>query len=248
VDAAREHEPDELRAHLAGRLRQRRTATRRKIVGSMRRELPSTIAALAYRVSAGHLTWQALWAGDSRSYLLDPARGLQQLSRDDTELDNTLTLLTEDPPMTNLLSADHEFRINAAPGEAPLPCLLLCATDGFFGYVRTPAEFEDVLLRTLTAARDEAHWCRRLVSAGDGYTGDDASLAVAAIGFASFAAMRAHFTQRARYVEVEHAAPMRQAVDGADRAAFVTAREDSWNRYREHYEQRMPVRHEETQR
>lgn len=248
VETALDHEPDGLRVHLAGRLRQMRTPTRRKILGSMRRELPSTIAALTYRVSTDHLTWQALWAGDSRSYLLDPARGLQQLSKDDTEIEDTLALLTEDPPMTNLLSADHDFRINLASGEAPLPCLLLCATDGFFGYVGTPAEFEDVLLRTLMVAEDEARWCELLVAAVAEYTGDDASLAIAALGFVSFADMRAHFARRARYIEDEHAAPMRQAVDGADRAAFIVAREDSWNRYRQHYEQRIPVRHGEIQR
>jgi hypothetical protein len=238
--------PGSLHAHLARRLGQMLAPRERKIIGNMRRELPSTMTALDYRVAGNRLCWQALWAGDSRSFLLDVLSGLQQLSRDDTESDNALELLTEDPPMTNLLSADRDFYINVAGGSAPLPCLLLCATDGFFGYVNTPADFELVLLSTLMTARDGAHWCRLLVESVSSYTGDDASLALIAAGFYDFESIRTRFATRARYLANEHSEPMRRAA-GGDREAFIAAREDSWDRYRKSYEQRIPEHNGEGQ-
>ncbi|MGH3852118.1 MAG: protein phosphatase 2C domain-containing protein [Pseudonocardiaceae bacterium] len=239
-------EPETLRAHLAQRLSQMRPHRHRKIIGTMPRELPSTIAALDYQVTSDHLSWQALWAGDSRSFLLDPADGLQQLSRDDTDNDDALVLLTEDPPMTNMLSADRNFTIHSAYGQAKLPCLLLCATDGFFGYVHTPADFEHVLLDTLRDAGSERGWCRLLVDRVNSYTADDASLALIAAGFEDFGSMRTQFTTRAHRLEDEHSAPRRHAANG-DQSALREARKDSWDRYRISYEQRIPRAHGEEQ-
>jgi serine/threonine protein phosphatase PrpC len=231
---------ESLREHVAAGLSGLRTVGRRKIVGTMRRELPTTLAAVHYRLTAETVAWNVLWAGDSRCYLLDVNTGLHQLSRDDTESADALVLLTEDPPMTNMISADRTFRINAEPGNADLPCVLVCATDGFFGYVNTPAEFEHVLLRTLRMSITSDEWGAALAEAVRGYTGDDASLVVLAIGFDDLAHLRTHLTERAEYVLVEHARTI-AAVAADDREALVRAREDSWARYRDGYERLMPV-------
>jgi serine/threonine protein phosphatase PrpC len=231
-------DPAGLRDHLAGRLVELRGTGRRKILGTMRRELPTTFAGLAYQVDRCDVRWQALWAGDSRCYLLDPLAGLQQLTRDDTESDDALTLLVEDPPMTNVINAGGTFVVNENRGAVGMPCLFVTATDGFFGYLDTPAEFEHVLLDTLVSAADAADWGDRLAARVASYTGDDASLSAVAFGFADFARLRAAFTRRAREVLVDHVEPVRDAAD--DRDAFVARRADSWRRYREHYERRMP--------
>ncbi len=242
LDAVRHRlvaDPGLLRDALAGGLGEVRRPGRRRIVGSMCRELPTTVAGLAYRIGLDRVEWQALWAGDSRCFSLDACRGLQQLSRDDTEEGDALVLLTEDPPMTNLASADREFRINHGYGDTAQPVVLLCATDGFFGYVHTPAEFEYVLLDALMGAQDLAHWAELLATDVAAYTADDASLALVAMGHRDFDELRDRFTGRATRLLDEHWLPMRRAVAG-DRDQLVAARADSWTRYRHTYEDRMP--------
>jgi serine/threonine protein phosphatase PrpC len=241
VDAVEQHRLDaqDLHRTVVRCLDYVRSPVRCKISGTMRRELPTTIAALTYRITPGRVVWHTLWAGDSRCFVLDPGGGLQQVSRDDAEEGDALILLTEDPPMTNMVSANREFWINLEKGEISTPCVLLCATDGFFGYVHTPAEFEHVLLSTLMTATDAGHWGDLLAETVRSYTGDDTSLALVAIGFRDFDDLRDRFTARARHLSREHWAPMQRAA-GSDRDELVAARTASWNRYRRSYERRMP--------
>ena len=64
--------------------------------------------------------------------------------------------------------------------------MLLAATDGFFGYVHTPALFEALLLHTLGRSRDMADWAARLGTAVRDYTADDASLSLVVLGSDDF--------------------------------------------------------------
>jgi serine/threonine protein phosphatase PrpC len=226
-----------LAAHVAGRLG-KDVLRRGRMRGSIHRELPTTFAGLSFDVDGPRLRWDALWAGDSRCYVVESASGLQQLSTDDCDLDDTLAQLLQDPPMTNLVCANQPFRINTRPGSAELPCVLLCATDGFFGYVDTPARFELILLETLLSAQDCMHWAGLLAERVSTYTGDDASLALAAFGFADFDALRASFRERLEHLRVTHALPM-DRVPAGDRQALAAAREASWHAYRGGYERRL---------
>lgn len=249
VACGRIPEPAALTAHLRRTLRAARPHSRSKLTGSMRRALPSTMAALAYRADGTGLTAQALWCGDSRAYRLTPAYGLQALTRDDTVEDDALEQLRQDPPMTDLLCADREFTVSASPpcgpGPVPLPCVLLAATDGFFGYVHTPGQFEGVLLETLRRAPDMAGWMRQLADTVRRYTADDASLAVAAVGFTDFAQLRAAFRER-------HEDVWRLCMDGipaavgqpgdAGQHALRQWQDTTWAAYRGTYEQVMPPR------
>ena len=133
--------------------------------------------------------------------------------------------------MTNLVSADRPFRINTGWGTDRLPAVLLCASDGFFGYLHTPAEFEHVLLDTLMRSADPGGWARRLADEVAGYSGDDASLSLLAAGFGGFDELRGHFRPRAHLVATEHSQPVRAAAEQGH-AALVAARADSWSRYR----------------
>lgn len=227
--------------HLAQRLAEVGGTRRGRIGGSMRRDLPTTAAALHYEVRAGEVVWQVLWAGDSRCYLMAAERGLQQLSRDDAESDDALVLLTEDPPMTNMVCASRPFAIHSAPGRAATPCLLISATDGFFGYLNTPAEFEFVLLEAMAKAGDPREWGELLASSVASYTGDDASIAVAALGFQDFERMRTAFGRRRKALLAEHVKPFRRR-RGPDQESLAAARAESWSRYRGNYERRMPPR------
>ncbi|MGX1916071.1 serine/threonine protein phosphatase [Streptomyces phaeochromogenes] len=237
IDHGVQRNPESYQESLIGGLRRVGGLRHSKVNNKLRRELPTTAAVLDYQVAADRVSWQCLWAGDSRCFLLVPDEGLQQLSRDDAESGDALVLLHQDPPMTNVVSADGAFQINGARGEALFPAVLLCATDGFFGYLETPALFEHVLLDTMAKADSQATWASLLAAAVASYTGDDATLTLAAFGFADYAEIRDRFAGRATTVRRDHRDPL----DGLTERADITAtRLQLWELYRAGYERRMP--------
>ena len=229
--------PTGLGEHIADRLGAG-TSPGGRVRGSMRRDFPTTLAALSFQLTTTEVRWDVLWAGDSRCYVAEEHTGLQQLSRDDTESADALELLIQDPPMTNMVSSSQVFSLNRWRGSARLPCVLLCATDGFFGYVDTPAEFEHILWSTLVTANSCVHWSVLLADRVAAYTGDDASIVVTALGYRDFDEFRARFRPRADTLRTTHAEPMKQ-VRPEDRTALVAARAESWRRYRAAYEARL---------
>ncbi|WP_158633274.1 protein phosphatase 2C domain-containing protein [Amycolatopsis sp. WAC 04182] len=240
TDSSADFSPEALAARISGRLATG-VVRRGRMRGRLQRQLPTTLAALAFDSRAGEVSWQVLWAGDSRCFLAEPEAGLQQLSADDTEPADALALLLQDPPMTNMVHAGGAFAINRWRGTAPVPCVLIAATDGFFGYVGTPAEFEHLLWDTLLASQEAMHWSVLLAERVESFTKDDASIAIAAVGFEDFAALRASFRWRFDRVHEEHAEPMRRATS-MGRPAVVATRERSWLSYRGGYERRLPPR------
>jgi serine/threonine protein phosphatase PrpC len=230
-------EPHEnLQPRVAARLSANlRTQTRMR--GTIARTLPSTLAALDFRCSPdGQVSWDVLWAGDSRCYLATPGDGLQQLSKDDVDGTDALELLLQDPPMTNMVCADRDFALNRWQGRTHQPCLLLVATDGFFGYVATPALFEHLLLDTLGMALDCRAWADLLIRRVCEYTADDASLALVGLNFRDFGHLREAFRDRAKYLSVVHEAPLR----GAEGDRLTAVRAESWRGYQPGYEQQWP--------
>jgi serine/threonine protein phosphatase PrpC len=236
--------PPSLRESIDRVLQQLRNPARSRIGGTMQRELPSTLAAIVYRLQAQEAGFRVRWAGDSRCYLLTPAAGLQQLSRDDTETPDALSSLEQDPPMTNQIAADRRYDVHNEAGQVPLPCVLVCATDGFFNYVQTPAHFEYILLDTLARSPGTAGWGELLAREVQGYTQDDASLAIVALGYRELGDLRAAFAARLAAVRADHWVPL-QGLAAGDLGAYRAARLDSWQRYRPGYEQRIPQRPEE---
>ncbi len=207
--------------------------------GKLSRVLPTTLAAVAYAPLPDDGTLaDVIWAGDSRAYVLTPDDGLQALSLDDTRESDALALIRNDQPMDNLISADRPFRLNHRRLEVAGPAVLLVATDGCFGYLRTPAHFEYLLLEVLQGAADLASWTSGVIDALGAFTADDASFALVARGFGSFASLQAAFGARHGYLATEHWDPFRAA--GDDRDAVELLREESWAVYRDLYEARMP--------
>lgn len=268
-DVAAEGEPatpDTLRNYLQyflGHAPQRRS----KISGTMRRQLPTTLAGVHYRLVRPQdelqLELRPLWAGDSRAYVLRPDTGLQVLTRDHTRESDALELLRTDPPMTNLVCADRDFEIGGQLLIHPFPCVLLAATDGFFGYVHTPADFEALLLSTLHDAGTVDEWSDLIRRAVQACTADDASLALVALGYHGFKDLREQFTARLdeltdRYVRTRPRGldrlstagagpgPAAAPEDLADLPARVRAWQDStWHTYRPGYETHLPPAPEE---
>jgi hypothetical protein len=156
-----------VRASGAGRLRSR-----------LIKMLPTTMAICSYDLSKRE--FGAVWAGDSRVYSIRPDDGLQQVTTDDL----------------NCVSAGdfvlHERRLALRSFT-----ILIAASDGCFGYARTPLHFEYLLLQTMQESADWADWRMRLESRIAQVTDDDSTLAAVAIGWPDFASCRANYSARA---------------------------------------------------
>ncbi|MCX5229376.1 serine/threonine protein phosphatase [Streptomyces sp. NPDC006553] len=237
---------------------------RSKIGGTMRRHLPTTLAGVHYRVHDEQSTVELrpLWAGDSRAYVLTPADGLHVLTRDHTRESDALELLRTDPPMTNVVCADREFVIDTHHiASFEMPCVLIAATDGYFGYVHTPADFEYLLLDTLRQADNEYEWADLLRRGVQRYTGDDASLALLALGHQDFPALVAAYEQRFSDLTERYVRGRPAVLDASPRSgvaatgepegpqetqARVRAWQDhTWRTYRTTYENHLPPASEE---
>ncbi|HWX95233.1 MAG TPA: hypothetical protein VNZ01_00155 [Solirubrobacteraceae bacterium] len=196
----------------------------------------------------------AVWAGDSRIYVLSPSRGLVQVSSDDARVkSDALASLESDPPIDNCISASRDFRLNTFAWELNEPSIVFAATDGCFGYLPTPAHFEIALLDAMSGAATSEDWQRGLAASISSVARDDASLVAATLGFEDFNALRAAFEPRRAYVQKEFVEPyaLRQDVLlTADRelAALKQRRDELaearsqcakqlWQRYRPGYEQ-----------
>lgn len=234
-------EVEALEENLTEALRLMRPRERSRITGRMVRQMPTSMAAATYQAVGARVRVRVLWAGDSRVYALDPRHGLTALTRDHTEEQDALAQLRQDPPMTHMLSASDRCRVDTVEVLLPQPCVLVCATDGFFGYVDTPHLFEQLLLESLEQASDEESFAAELEKRARDHTGDDATLAAVSFGFDTFDGMRADFRERLRTLLAEYEPPPSEA-DAEDHRRW---QEESWRRYRPLYESRMPLEREE---
>lgn len=163
-----------------------------RISGSGIRTLPSTAAVALVRGTEV----SALWAGDSRVYVLD-SRGLAQLTTDHTSEPDPMVTLYEDGVLRNVLCADHPVRLSCKTVQLQEPFVVFAATDGCFGYLSTPMEFEGVLLSTLLRSASVAQWEETLAQTLGSVAADDHTLCMAAWGYGSFQSLQNRF--RARY-------------------------------------------------
>ncbi len=167
-----------------------------RVTGSMVRTLPTTAAAaLIQQKSAAELTVSAIWAGDSRVYLLN-SEGLAQLSIDDTSVSDPMENIYEDGILRNVFCCDRPVKLHCKTIQVRLPFMVFAATDGCFGYVSTPMEFEGILLNTLLSSGSVSEWENRLANVIGGVAGDDHTLCLASLGYSSFAALKKSYTQR----------------------------------------------------
>ncbi len=209
------------------------------------RALPTTMALGALqRTESAEWTCHVFSAGDSRVFVLD-VDGVHQVSVDDLrDPGDAMTNLQHDSVISNAISADTEFLINHRRIVLRPPFVLLCATDGCFGYVRSPMHFEHLVLRALIGATSDDDWSAALQAEISAVTGDDASMAAIAVG-ADIAGLQQLLAPRLAAVTEQFTAPMDALSDQvaqaeqalvalqARRAADVAER---WQRYREQYE------------
>ena len=203
--------------------------------GTIIKELPSTLALCTVSLDRSEARVTCYWSGDSRNFVLDRS-GLHQMTRDDVEDADPMMNLTECEPMNNLVSASLPYEIHVQTFYRKLPCMILSATDGCFDTLKSPMEFEKLLLQTLQASRNIQQWQDRLHKELKGIAGDDYTMAVLILGFATFHDLREHFEKRLQYMKKYF-----PCADKMSRKELL----DQWEDYRKNYElyQREPERY-----
>jgi serine/threonine protein phosphatase PrpC len=211
------------------------------------RALPTTMALVALqRTQTGGPTWtcHVLWSGDSRAYVLEP-EGLRQLSTDDLrDPGDAMANLRADSVVSNAMSADTDFTVNHRRVQLEAPYLVVCATDGCFGYVPSPMHFEHLVLSHLRDARSTEGWSAAIQADIAAFTGDDAAMAVLGVG-ASFKELQALFAPRLSVLDEQFVGPLDAAVREVAQAeaALQALRRrqeqqaaEAWGRYKPGYE------------
>lgn len=217
--------------------------TGRGFSSSLKRTLPTTMAAINFDRSKETGKVRAIWAGDSRAYLFTPTGGLQQLTFDDTRAKDALEALVDDPPIENLVCADQDVELKTHTIATSGPFVALVATDGCFGYWPSPPIFEYEILKALIEASSYQQWAAALQQSISEVAKDDTSLSLVSVGFQSFIHLRSQFLARYSYLAETIFTPFAELhAAGSDRAAFEEYRASSWAGYRETYERIGPRR------
>lgn len=184
-----------------------------KLKSKLIKRLPTTLAGLHYKAETDkRLTVNSFWAGDSRCYMLT-VNGLRQLSTDDLNgapdaLENLLT----DATISNCISADGGYKLNRSKVSIQEPVILMVATDGCFGYVKSPAHFEFLLLKTLMNSQyDVEDWKERLEETMGAIAGDDLSMSVLMLGMKTLEEWKIYFYERYRYIQAHFVRPIEEA-------------------------------------
>lgn len=215
-----------------------------KVTSSLRsklvREYPTTMAVVTLQEEDKSCKVDCYWAGDSHCYLWTKD-GFFLISRDDLEDNNDpMENLHNDSPISNCICADRDFTIHHNPIELKKePIIILCATDGCFGYYQTPMHFEYVLKSCLQKAKDKNDWEQIVKDEVLKVTGDDCSLSLIARGFSTFDDLKKEMkSTSSEIIEV-----MKQEQEVAE-AEHILAEEkkryeqkitSGWNSYKQNY-------------
>jgi hypothetical protein len=184
------------------------------------------------------------WAGDSRAYVFE-STGARQLSTDDLrDPGDALANLRRDSVVSNAMSADVEFHVNYRRVQLRAPFLVICATDGCFGYVPTPMHFEHLVLSRLVSARNTEAWSSSLQTEIAAVTGDDAAMSSLGVG-ADFKEFQKLFAPRVAQLASDVVEPLDQlSVTVARleqelhelRLRQLDETTEKWNQYKAGYE------------
>lgn len=166
------------------------------IKGSLSKDFPTTAAMTVTKLEGGVLVADCIWAGDSRCYMLNED-GLFQLTADDIGGQDAMENLTVDSVLTNVITTSHDFELRARRITIEKPCILFAATDGCFGYLSTPMEFEYLLEETLLKAQCMDGWQNRICEELEKFAGDDFTLSASVIGFGSYETLVKKLSPRA---------------------------------------------------
>lgn len=200
--------------------------------------LPTTLALATIEVpSRGdeYVDIDCIWAGDSRVYLLSPDEtiGLCQISTDDTAGDtDAFQALESEPRMTNVLSLASRVVLHRRRFAASWPFVAISATDGCFDYFASPMHFEMVLLDSIAKARDFDSLIALLRDEISLVARDDATIALAPVGFDSWKQVSDAFLKRHASLSAQFLPARLDALNSADPDPLSGL----WEEYRPSYE------------
>lgn len=211
------------------------------LIGGIKKKFPTTAALGICRLGGEGLEVDFFWAGDSRVYLLND-QGLAQLTEDDLGGIDAMDNLTKDGLLTNMINLTVNFDIHRGKIVLDRPGFIFAATDGCFGYLSTPMEFEYLLLETLLNADSVASprekgapaegeeltdFQNRFAEALRPIAGDDYTLCGYAVGFGSLQNMKRTLLPRANEVFIRYISRL----NGMSREEKTAL----WTEYRDNY-------------
>ena len=203
-------------------------STNMKIRSTIIRDFPTTAAGAYAYIKDGRIHVTLFWAGDSRVYLLN-RQGLRQLTEDDAYGD-AMETLQSNPPMTNVLSSDGNYVLHSKSFAVNSPMMLFAATDGCFGYVHTPMDFEYMVLQSVCSSASPAQFNTVLDGAMQSVAGDDYTFSYMSFLYGSYADLKADLGIRLQYMEQNYMAPLNAQRNDT---GFVNA---LWQTYKKDYE------------
>lgn len=199
------------------------------IRGALVRDFPCTAAIAYVSVEEESVSVDCMWAGDSRVYVLYE-KGLLQMTVDDLDVSDAMKNLSADGALTNVISSDGNYEVHGRSLELKRPALIFAATDGCFGYLNSPMEFEYALIGCMMEADGPASFENRLYEVFKQHAQDDFTLGGIVIGFGTFDNMKKNFEERYRILQEKYIIPIKKARDSD------SVRNELWEQYRIHYE------------
>ena len=175
-----------------------------RLIGTMVRTLPCTGSMVVISQAKGSeklLHLDIIHAGDSRVYIMRPNEGLQQVTRDELSGNpDALENLYVSAPMTNVINIDKDFTLTHLSYNIETPFAVLCASDGVFGYVKTPMHFEKIILDALETANsfDSAEQAFR--NSIKDIAADDSTAVMPFYGWDSYDQIKSAFAKRHRFI------------------------------------------------
>ena len=168
---------------------------------------PTTLASAIFKEVEDGIQTTLIWAGDSRTYIFDLEKGLQQISKDDVigEFD---ACFGKDCRMGNCISQDVDFKLNYATFILPKKCVLFVCSDGCFDFMPTPIHFEFEIMRALYSAQNLNESFEKSIRAMN--AGDDCTMAGCVFNI-EIPEFQAFIQKRIKYI-----AQMKNAIDTSD--------------------------------
>lgn len=197
-----------------------------KLRGSMAKDFPSTLVAIACTMQTDKICADVFWAGDSRAYLLNED-GIFLLTKDDLAAVDLYEDYSCDGVMSNVISHSKAFDIHQMNIVLEKPGVLIAATDGCFGYFSTPMEFEFAVIETMLKSSGPEELENALKELLGHYASDDYTWSSLGFGFDSFEQMKNCFVPRANHLYENYIAGLSGCSDEDKRLL--------WNGYRDHF-------------
>lgn len=165
-----------------------------KLRSRLVREYPTTLAVITVMKEKEMYRIRSFWAGDSRNYLWTKD-GFFQISLDDlNEKNDPQENLRNDAGLANCICAGSDFVINEKDIKIAEPFVILSATDGCYGYLKTIMHFQYLLLEGLQTSSDLESWKSYIEEKLNEVTGDDMSFALVAVGFDDYSHLKSYFS------------------------------------------------------